>query len=157
MQCSSRARRNRLAALGMLLCLLAAVFAVEAKIGWYSSDSTARVELSASKLRGDDAPKLLTKAESFPAPAPELISPAVVLATLAMAIVAVFPVELSPAPQKFGASFGTVPPLFFRPPPRAYSLLFPGWTSGASCRDACPVEQMRKPDTSPGCGAFALS
>lgn len=119
MQGRKRARRNRLAALGMLLCVLAAVFAVEAKLGWYSPDTAARVELSATKLRADEAPKLIANAHEAPAPAPNLLpQPVLFFAVVLAAAFAVFPSDPSPVLAKTAASPGSFPPVFLRPPPR---------------------------------------
>lgn len=118
MQCGSMARRNRLAALGILLCLLAAVFAVEAKLGWYSPNTTARVELSSSKLAGDDAPRLVGHLVSTPAPVPGLVPQVLLLAAFILAVIAAFAVAPSPTLRQTSASSGFFPPQFLRPPPR---------------------------------------
>lgn len=112
------ARRNWLAAFGILFCMLAAVFAVEAKLGWYSPDTTARVELSASKLSGDDAPKLIGNLVSTPAPAPGLVPQAVLFVAAVLAAAIVFVGEPSAAPRQACASSSVFPPQFLRPPPR---------------------------------------
>jgi hypothetical protein len=118
MRCSGVARRNRLATLGILLCLLAAVFAVEAKLAWYSPNTTARVELSASKLAGDDAPRLVGNVVSTPAPVPGLVPQALLSAAFVLAAISVFVVGVSPVPQKTWIHSGFIPPQFLRPPPR---------------------------------------
>lgn len=115
---STLARRNWLAACGILFCMLAAVFAVEAKLGWYSPNTTARVELSASKLAGDDAPKLIGNLVSTSAPAPGVVPQAVMLVAALLAGVIVFTVDPSAEPRKACASSVVFPPQFLRPPPQ---------------------------------------
>lgn len=53
--------RWRLIAFGAVLCLLAAVFAFEAKIAWYGS-TAADTHMSAAKLQPSEAPRLVSKA-----------------------------------------------------------------------------------------------
>lgn len=118
MRCSGGARRNRLAVLGILLCLLAAVFAVEAKLAWYSPNNTARVELSASKLAGDDAPRLVGNLVSTPAPVPGLVPQALLFAAFVLVAIAVFAAGPSPAPVKTCTHSGFILPQYLRPPPR---------------------------------------
>lgn len=118
MQCSRAARRNRFATLGILLCLLAAVFAVEAKLAWYSPNTTARVELSASKLAGDDAPRLVGNLVSAQAPVPGLVPQALLFATFVLVAIAVFAIGPSPTPLENCVHFGFIPPQYLRPPPR---------------------------------------
>lgn len=119
MRCSTLARRNRFAVFGILLCLLAAVFAVEAKLAWYSPNTTARVELSASKLAGDDAPRLVGSVVSAPAPVPGLMPQAFQLAAFLLAAIAVFAAGPLPVPRETRVHSGFIPPQFLRPPPRS--------------------------------------
>lgn len=119
MQGSTTARRNWLAAFGILFCMLAAVFAVEAKLGWYSPNTTARVELSASKLPGDDAPRFVVgNLVSTPAPVPGLVPQAVLFVAAVLAPTVVFIGKPPAAPRHDFASSSIFPPQFLRPPPR---------------------------------------
>ena len=104
---------------GILLCLLAAVFAVEAKLAWYSPDAAARVEISAAKLRADEAPKLTAEVAVSPAPLPDL-PPQVELfiACATLLLLAGFRVTSAAEAGPLPAASGSFPPLFLRPPPR---------------------------------------
>lgn len=118
MRSRSWTRRNHLTVLGILLCLLAAVFAVEAKLGWYSPDSAARVEFSSTKLRADDPPQAIMQVVSTPAPTPDFFPQVILL--FAFALVAVTATSLSNPTEgqvDLAISPGTFPPLFLRPPP----------------------------------------
>ncbi len=121
MQCRNWARHNRLTALGTVMCLLAAVFFVEAKLAWYSPDSTARVELSAGKLRADDAPKLVASAPLAPAPLPDLLPQGTLIgAFVFLAAIAFYrlAVRIPAETMAVAAGPGSFPPLYLRPPPR---------------------------------------
>jgi hypothetical protein len=112
-------RRSRLAILGIVLCLLAALFAVEAKIAWYSPDGSASALISSTKLQAADAPKLISRASSVPAPpALHFIENAAVLA-LALFWLALMSraARTAPARLQVSASPSFSAPLFFRPPP----------------------------------------
>lgn len=121
MQFRNWARHVRLTALGTLLCLLAAASFVEAKVGWYSPDFTARVELSSTKVRADDAPKMVVSAPSASIPTPSalphgvLIGAIVILAALSLSTLAICD---SGETSIAAASPGSFPPLYLRPPPR---------------------------------------
>src|SRR5436305_6900250 len=102
--------------LGMLLCLLAALFAVEAKVAWYGPAGSPCVQISSAKLQPADTPRLAAPidAPSFPiAWLPQ------VAAILAFAMIwrraGILPRHFSPfvvpgSPRYFSS-------LFFRPPP----------------------------------------
>lgn len=111
------ARRNWIAAFGILFCMLAAIFAVEAKLGWYSPDTTARVELSASKLSGDDAPRIAAHLVSTPAPTPGLVPQSLLVVAAMVAMIVVFLGGLPAAHREICASSVVFPPQFLRPPP----------------------------------------
>jgi|SRR6185437_2046329 len=49
-----RLRHSRVTALGIALCLLAAVFAIEAKVAWFSPAGSPSAQISASKLQPAD-------------------------------------------------------------------------------------------------------
>lgn len=110
-------RHLRITVLGALLCLLAAAFAIEAKLSWYSPDGNVRVAISSDKLQPADAPRLTVHPTIPPA--------GVVLAVEALFLVgftALFPqltvfrgsAEIGLIPVRLSFS----PPHFFRPPPR---------------------------------------
>jgi hypothetical protein len=110
-------RHWRISALGVLLCLLAAVFAVEAKVGWYSPNGHIRVELSATKLQAADAPRHVGEALTAPAPVPH--PPMELLLFLSVAVIVsirFIPRLTENALPPAWPSFS--PPHFFRPPPR---------------------------------------
>jgi len=111
-------RRSRLAILGIVLCLLAALFAVEAKIAWYSPAGSASALISSTKLQAADAPKLILHASSVLAPALHFIENAAVL-SLALFWLALMSraAQTAPARLQVSASPSFSPPLFFRPPP----------------------------------------
>src|SRR5580692_4213637 len=72
--------RWQLKALGMLLCLLAALFAVEAKVAWFGPDGSPSAQISAAKLQLEDAPKTAAYAHSPSFPMAWFPQVAVVLA-----------------------------------------------------------------------------
>ncbi len=114
------ARRNRLTALGMVLCLLAVIFAVEAKLAWYSQDATARVELSALKLRADEAPKQIADMQGASSALPDLLPQIeLILAFSLVAVVGAFRPDNADSHLRITASPGAYPPLFLRPPPHS--------------------------------------
>src|SRR5271169_2844938 len=61
-------RHSRLTALGIMLCLLAALFAVEAKIAWFSPAGSAGAQISFAKARPAEPPKM--PAQHFASPTP---------------------------------------------------------------------------------------
>lgn len=56
------ANRKRCLLFGMVLCLLAVLFAIEAKLAWYAPDSTPTIQISSAKLQDADAPRLVAQA-----------------------------------------------------------------------------------------------
>ena len=113
----SRHRHWRISALGAVLCLLAALFAIEAKVGLYSPNGSVRAELSSTKLQAADATRPMDQALAAPAPVPH--SPVELPFSLSFA--ALIPVMFAPRaadvpPAATWLSFS--PPHFFRPPPR---------------------------------------
>lgn len=112
-------RRWCLFAVGAVLCLLAALFAFEAKLAWFSPAGTPCAQISATKLQPADTSKLIAQAlasssQHFPAEAPLLLA----LALLAVLIAFFFrgSVRDGLTPRAF-SSFS--PPLFRRPPPQS--------------------------------------
>ena len=107
-------RHSRLTALGIVLCVLAALFAVEAKIAWFSPAGSATAQISYDKAQPVEPARLLPavlQASSDPA---EMTVPVVSALLLPIAILGVaflvsVNARLSPAPPFFA--------LFFRPPP----------------------------------------
>lgn len=104
-------------AVGLVLCLLAALFSIEAKLAWFGPSGSPTSQISASKLQAADAPRLIAKALARTAPA---VHVPVIFAALALVVFAV------PAYASF-CTAGTqtlpsllpsyFPSLFFRPPP----------------------------------------
>lgn len=107
----------QISTLGVLLCLLAAVFAVEAKVGWYSPNGPIRVELSSTKLQAADASRNVGQTLAAPAPVPHFPVELFLVLSFA-ALVPVFYIRRQadvPAGPRWSAFS---PPHFFRPPPR---------------------------------------
>lgn len=110
-------RHWRISALGSVLCLLAALFAVEAKLAWYNPNGRVRVELSSTKLQAAEASRQVHQALASPAPVPH---PPVQLLQF-LSFTSLVPVlflprqaDVPPAPNWSAFS----PPNFLRPPPR---------------------------------------
>lgn len=111
-------RHLRVTLLGALLCLLAAAFALEAKLGCYSPDGHVRVAISSTKLQPADAPRLIAQALIPPPAVAHSATEAPLFLLLAVLMVLAFVPRQEnaiPAPAWFSFS----PPLFFRPPPRS--------------------------------------
>ena len=114
-----RLRRSRVMALGIVLCLLAAVFAFEAKVAWYSPAGSPSAQISALKLQPADNHKLANgisgtaERNLAQVPLPQIF--AAVVAT-----VAAIPFR-RPFRDAFRAqvSPGFTPPMFRRPPPQS--------------------------------------
>jgi len=103
--------------MGIALCLLAVLFAIEAKLAWYGSDSGPASQISASKLQPADAPRLVAQAIASSELIPHLSgTTAFVSLTLIIGVArwALRPVEALPVQSSF-SGFSTH--LFFRPPP----------------------------------------
>jgi len=106
-------------AFGAILCLLAAGFAIEAKVAWYSPVGSPSLQISASKLQPADAPRLIAQALDSPAAAAHTVPEGSLIVALALvvALVTFYPAakrdRLAPS-----ASPGFSPPHMFRPPPR---------------------------------------
>lgn len=113
------ARRLRVTALGVVLCALAAVFAFEAKLAWFSPAHSPSAQISAAKLQPADAPRQVAQALSAPASLHLVPAEAPLLFGLAILIAAAVPVPLvSRDRHKVSASPSFSPPLFLRPPPQ---------------------------------------
>ena len=112
-------RHSRLTALGILLCLLAALFAVEAKIAWFSPAGSSSAQISYAKARPAEPPRALPERFTSPVALPldfagtaTLVAAAMLLAVASTAVV-----RLAPVRPQVSASPGFSPSLFFRPPP----------------------------------------
>jgi hypothetical protein len=113
-------RHSRLTALGIMLCLLVALFAVEAKIGWFSPAGSASAQISFAKARPAETPKMLSQRMASPvSPERDFAGTALILAIvgllLASATVGLF--RVVPARRQVCVSPGFTASLFFRPPP----------------------------------------
>lgn len=103
--------------LGAVLCVLAAAFAIEAKLGWYSPDGNIRVAMSSAKLQAADAPRQFAQAISPPAPVLHSQAELPIFAALAaLLLLTYFPRLESNALLPAWSLLS--PPHFFRPPPR---------------------------------------
>jgi len=106
--------------IGVVLCFLAAIFAFEAKLAWFSPAGTPTAQISFAKLQPSDAPKLIAQAlaapdasQHFPVEAPLLLAIALLLALL----VRFDSRKLTHDGNSVYASASCSPPLFRRPPP----------------------------------------
>jgi hypothetical protein len=112
-------RHSRLTALGIMLCLLVALFAVEAKIAWFSPAGSASAQISFAKARPAETPKMLSQGFVSPAtPAHDFAGIAMLFAIawlLASATIGIRRV-VAARPQVC-VSPGFTASLFFRPPP----------------------------------------
>ena len=112
-------RHSRLTAFGVVLCLLAALFAVEAKIAWYSPQGSVNTQISSGKLQLADASKIFAHdAVTLVPPTPDL-NETVAVVTLALMCLAAMSVAARSVPnrQQVFAGPGFSVSLFFRPPP----------------------------------------
>jgi hypothetical protein len=113
-------RRWWLGAVGAVLCLLAFLFAFEAKMAGYSSPAIrSYAQIRAAKLQPADAPRLIAQALSAPSALHHFPAEPIVLA-LAM-IAALIPLSFDgPArdERKLQISPSFSPHLFRRPPPQ---------------------------------------
>jgi hypothetical protein len=112
-------RHSRLTALGIVLCLLAALFAVEAKIAWYCPAGTASSQISAAKLQLVDASKQILHGAPMQAPPAFDFTDNAAVVALALLCIATMSLMARTAPRRLhvAASPGFQISLFFRPPP----------------------------------------
>jgi hypothetical protein len=112
-------RHSRLTALGIVLCLLVALFAVEAKIAWFSPAGSASAQISFAKARPAETPKMLSQGFVSPAtPAHDFAGTAMLLAIAwLLASTTVGFRRIVAARPKVCVSPGFTASLFFRPPP----------------------------------------
>jgi hypothetical protein len=112
-------RHSGLAARGIVLCLLAVLFAVEAKMARYIPAGNASSQISSAKLMPAEAPKLIAHSIGAQAPAvPAFIED---LAPVVVALLYLATVSLIARAGRPSLQFSALPSfsisLFFRPPP----------------------------------------
>jgi len=107
-------------AIGAALCLLAFLFAFEAKLAWFSPANTPCAQISATKLQPADAPKLIAQALATPKVAQHLPAEATLLA-VALFIAVVPQAFAGMADKGFMPLVSSIfsPHLFRRPPPQS--------------------------------------
>ena len=112
-------RHSRLTAFGIALCLLAALFAVEAKIAWYSPAGSVNTQISSAKLQPADASKIFAHAAVTQVPPTPDFHENVAAVTLALLCLAATSVAARAVPNRLQvfAAPGFSVFLFFRPPP----------------------------------------
>ncbi|HTW62225.1 MAG TPA: hypothetical protein VMD55_10500 [Terracidiphilus sp.] len=111
-----RSTRRITFALG--LCLLALVFAVEAKTAWYGPAKGPEFDVRAAKARPADLPQVIDHGVPVPNPVPPLLS----FAVLAVLKTGPFAGQIRPSPDQVSPAGGLPaarlsPQLYFRPPP----------------------------------------
>lgn len=100
----------------MVLCLLAALFAIEAKVAWFGPEGSAVAQVSAAKLQPADAPRMVAQALSSSAlpllsEVSEFLAMALLGTVMHLSLAWTFRVPEKAAAPNFS------PSLFFRPPP----------------------------------------
>jgi hypothetical protein len=112
-------RHSRLTALGILLCVLVALFAVEAKIAWFNPAGSASAQIGFAKARPAEQPKALAQRfhSQTPAASDFAATPVLFAATLQLATLTILIVRPLPARWHVSVSPGFSAALFFRPPP----------------------------------------
>lgn len=108
-------RHSRLTALGIMLCLLAALFAVEAKIAWFSPAGSSTAQISYAKARPAEPPKALP--QRFTSPAYDFTATATLVAAALLPAPTTVVVGRTPDHLQTGVSPGFRSSLFYRPPP----------------------------------------
>jgi len=98
------------------LCLLTAIFAVEAKLGWFGPAGSPTAQISAAKLQPDDLPKTAAQGHVPSFPAILFVQVAAILAFVALRRPATA-MPLPPTASIISGCPGFFPSLFFRPPP----------------------------------------
>jgi hypothetical protein len=112
-------RHSRLTALGIMLCLLVALFAVEAKIAWFSPAGSATAQISFAKARPAETPRMLSQGfVSAATPAHDFAGTAMLLAIAWLLASATIEFRrVVPARPQVRVFPGFTASLFFRPPP----------------------------------------
>ena len=104
--------------LGLVLCILAALFSIEAKVAWYVPSSNPATQISASKLQQADAPRLVAHAlSSSENPVPHFPQIAKVIAFVGMIEVPGLEWRATDIHLESLRPAHLSPYLFFRPPP----------------------------------------
>ncbi|HKD60879.1 MAG TPA: hypothetical protein VKB47_10480 [Terracidiphilus sp.] len=111
--------RRQLCVIGLVLCLLAALFALEAKLAWFSPAGTPCAQISAAKLQPADAPRLIAQVLVAPHAWPHFPAEAhLLLAVVLFVTIATQFFELDREGVKPLISNAFSPHLFRRPPPK---------------------------------------
>jgi hypothetical protein len=112
-------RHSRLMAVGIALCLLSALFAVEAKVAWYSPAGSATARISSAKLLPTEAPKLFPQRFASPfSPSHDSAENAALVAFARVSVTTtILAARTASSRPPVSASPSFSPSLFFRPPP----------------------------------------
>jgi hypothetical protein len=103
-----------------MLCLLVALFAVEAKIAWFSPAGSASAQISFAKARPAEPPRMLSKRFVSPVPPAHDFAGTAMLLAVAWLLLASATIGLHrvfPARAQVCVSPAFTASLFFRPPP----------------------------------------
>jgi hypothetical protein len=114
--------RRGLIVLGAVLCFLAAAFAFEAKLAWFSPWGTPVAQISASKLQPADAPRLMAQALATPATTQHSLPEVPLLLAVALVLIPIACFYFSRsilAGAEVQAYSGFSTPLLRRPPPQS--------------------------------------
>ena len=118
----SHLSRRGLIVFGAVLCFLAAAFAFEAKLAWFSPSGTPVAQISASKLQPADAPRLMAQALAAPDTAQHSLPEVPLLFAVALLL---FPIvcfsfrRSTLEGAEVPAFSGFSSPLLRRPPPQS--------------------------------------
>ena len=112
-------RHSRLTALGILLSLLVALFAVEAKIAWFSPAGSANAQISSAKASPAEPSKGLFLRAAWPAPPARDFTETATLAAAVflLAVASTLVVRFASPRLRVSASPAFSASLYFRPPP----------------------------------------
>lgn len=104
--------------LGLVLCVLAALFSMEAKLAWYIPSSNPATQISASKLQQADAPRMIAHAlSSSDCPVPHLPELAKIVAFVRLTVEPGRIWRTADTRPERLLSDNFSPHVFFRPPP----------------------------------------
>lgn len=110
----------RRSALAVGMCLLAFLFAVEAKLAWYSPSTTPLSAIQSAKARPADAPDPIAQILSAVISSPQQFSLLLFVAFSAACLVKASPslaIGVNPRTRRDSMAVFLSPTLFFRPPP----------------------------------------
>lgn len=110
------ANRKQCLVFGMVLCLLAVLFAIEAKLAWYAPDGNPTAQISAAKLQAADAPRLVAQVLASSQTALLFVGVIALFAPMMPAVSAQF-ARLAPVQMAKAGSPDLRVHLFVRPPP----------------------------------------